>query len=370
MSDSDLATIALAADRLPEAASWADGFVVRLPASLAEIIAASPNSFCDASAREQARNAARELRLRAAFTPDPPASSRLPISYHSVPGPARQLIARLIGRAQRSRDASWGRFPGWPIDLSADFAADLAGEPGITYGRTPVLLSHDIDSPEGLRNLAEMFLPLEEAIGARSANYIVPCAWEVDHGLLSEVKHRGHEIGVHGYDHANRTPFCNAEERRRRLQAGRAFADRYGAIGYRAPSLLRTEALLADLGSFYRYDSSIPTSGGAFPVPNNGCASARPWRMGQLWEIPLTLPRDGSLRFLGYPAAEITQLWRKTAEMIARSGGVVSLLTHCERRFSGNELMLDAYRSFLEWISGDSRFEFMRMDELTARLEA
>jgi hypothetical protein len=154
------------------------------------------------------------------------------------------------------------------------------------------------------------------------------------------------------------------------LDAGRAFGDRYGATGYRAPSLLRTAALIADLGPRYRYDTSIPTSGGAFPVPNNGCASARPWRIGSLWEIPLTLPRDGSLRFLGYQPQAIGALWRDTAVTIARSGGIVSLLTHCESGFSGNPAMLAAYRGFLEWLAGDSRFEFTRADQLVERLDA
>ena len=46
------------------------------------------------------------------------------------------------------------------------------------------------------------------------------------------------------------------------------------------------------------------------------------------------------------------------AEWIARSGGVVFLLTHCEERFSGNPDMLDAYRRFLRWVADDRRFAF------------
>jgi peptidoglycan/xylan/chitin deacetylase (PgdA/CDA1 family) len=282
----------------------------------------------------------------------------------------RQLIAGAMGRWQRRRERAWARYPGWPLDLSADLAADLAGAPTVTFARTPVLLTHDIDSAEGLENLVAMFLPIEEAAGARSTSYVVPCAWPLDHARIAETAARGHEIGVHGYDHANRTPFASPEERRRRLEAGRRFGDRYGAAGYRAPSLLRTAALLADLAPLYRYDASIPTSGGAFPVPNNGCASARPWRIGGLWEVPLTLPRDGSLRFLGHPAEAIGQMWRDAAAAIAGSGGIVSLLTHCERSFSGNPAMLDTYRGFLEWLAGDGRFEFARTDRLIDGLDA
>jgi peptidoglycan/xylan/chitin deacetylase (PgdA/CDA1 family) len=174
------------------------------------------------------------------------------------------------------------------------------------------------------------------------------------------VAARGHEAGVHGFDHSNRTPFANATERARRLDAARPLVERYVMIGYRAPSLLRTRSLLQDLSSRYRYDSSIPTSGGPFPVPNNGCATARPFVVERIAEIPVTLPRDGSLRFLGYSPREIARLWIECADTIARSGGIVTLLTHCERRFSGNPRMLDAYRRFLDYVAGaGDRFRFV-----------
>jgi peptidoglycan/xylan/chitin deacetylase (PgdA/CDA1 family) len=55
------------------------------------------------------------------------------------------------------------------------------------------------------------FLDIEETAGARSTSFVVPCAWPLDHGLLQQLHDRGHEIGVHGYDHANRTPFAAPE---------------------------------------------------------------------------------------------------------------------------------------------------------------
>ena len=261
----------------------------------------------------------------------------------------------------RHRVDRWAAFPGWPIDLSADLLEDLRGSPPSPFtGRpAPVVLTHDIDSPEGLVNLSSMFTPLEEAAGARSTSYIVPCAWRIDHGLVGELVARGHDVGVHGYDHSNTTPFASDDERRRRLDAARPFADRYRVTGYRAPSLLRTRALLRDLGARYQYDSSIPTSGGLFPVPNNGCATARPFVVEGIVELPLTLPRDGSLRFLGHSPDEIARMWIECADLVARSRGVVVLLTHCERRFSGRSGMLDAYRRFLEHVrERPDRFAF------------
>ncbi len=361
MSGDSLITVRVAGVETNPRLAWAAGMDVALPPEAAAYLADLPHAGAVTPAEMAQRIAhTQSLRLHAAFTLAPPTSTRLPFSYQMVPPWARTLIGHLIGRIQRARVAAWAAFPRWPLDLSADFLADLYSLPPPPYagGPTPVLLSHDIDTPEGLRNAVRFFLPIEEAIAARSSNYIVPLAWPIEYRLLDEMLARGHEVGIHGYDHSNSTPFAADDERRRRVAAARPLVERYGVIGYRAPSLLRTPALIEDLATLYRYDSSIPTSGGLFPIPNNGCASARPFWLGRILEIPLTLPRDGSLRFLGHSPRQIAALWHRCAERIAASGGIVSLLTHCEHRFSGNPPMLDAYRRFLESLAGDNRFVF------------
>ena len=346
-------------------AAWAEGLRVQWPASLVEragwrrCIDAHGDLRVPEGAVDVRAADVQALREQRAFTDRPPASARLPVGYRIVPGWARAIVATAIGRWNRRRSDRWGAFPAWPLDLSADALDDLreGGDPVVRPA--PVLVTHDIDSPEGLANLVDRFLPLEESVGARSTNYIIPCAGSIDEGRLREVLARGHAIGVHGYDHSNRTPFVPPAERAHRLDAGRAFADRYGATGYRAPSLLRTRALLRDVGARFRYDSSIPTSGGLFPVPNNGCATARPFLVEGTPELPVSLPRDGMLRFLGYAPAQILEIWIECAERIARARGVVVLLTHCERRFSGAPPMLDTYRRFLEYTAAHpDRFAF------------
>lgn len=369
MADGALARVRVDAAALPPSASWADGLEVTLPTNLARRIASGEAQASGDLGRSEAVGAA-ALRDRRAYLTSPPASGRLPISYRSVPGPIRRMIVNAIGRVQSRREASWAAFPSWPLDLSADFYADISSTPTICCDPpTPVLLTHDIDSPEGLDNLVQLFLPIEEQAGACSANFIVPCAWPVDEGLVRETLRRGHEIGVHGFDHSNRTAFASSTDRRERLAAGCRFATRFDARGYRAPSLVRSRELLADLDGLYIYDSSIPTSGGPFPVGNNGCASARPWRIGGVWELPLSLPRDGSLRFLGHGPDEIASMWLKGADRICRAKGVVNLLTHCEFGFSGNKPMLAAYSRFLMTIAADARFAFVLPRQLVARLE-
>ena len=348
-------------------ALWAEGLRVRLPASLLDRgawrRAPGPDGDLEIPPGPASVSGEDVVRLREwrAFTDERPASARLPFNYRLVPGWARALIASAIGRSKRRHVDRWAAFPGWPIDLSADLLDDLrdTSTAPLSARRAPVVVTHDIDSAEGLTSLVTNFLPLEEACGARSSSYVVPCAWRLDHALLGELIARGHEVGVHGYDHSNTTPFATSDERARRLDGARSFAERYGATGYRAPSLLRTRQLLRDLAGRYRYDSSIPTSGGLFPTPNNGCATARPFFIEGIAELPISLPRDGTLRFLGYTPDEIVCVWIECAELIARARGVVVLLTHCERRFSGHPRMLDAYRQFLDYLRDrPERFAF------------
>jgi peptidoglycan/xylan/chitin deacetylase (PgdA/CDA1 family) len=353
--------------------AWAAGRTFKLPASVlasTDLLGRAGRQggvTIDATLPRPAADDAHRLRLRNAFTEERPASARLPFSYRWVPGVVRHSVACIIGRRVRSREDRWADFPGWPLDQSADFLADLcARSTAPAADRTPVLLTHDIDSAEGLTNLVRVFLPLEEAVGARSTNFVVPCAWPLDYGALAECTARGHEIGIHGFDHRNRTCFAAPAERAARLAAGARLGRTHAARGYRAPSLLRTPELLHDLAAHYDYDSSIPTSGGPFPTPNNGCASARPFLIGPLLEIPLSLPRDGSLRFLGYSERDILRLWLQCADLIADGRGVVVLLTHCEARFSGNPAMLGAYRELLKHFRCSSRFAWATGSQLAS----
>src|SRR5262245_7362788 len=226
-SDS-LVTLRIASIGSRPRAAWTEGLAVCFPASVLartgwrHAIAPNgdlriPSGPTSISAEDVAR-----LRERRAFTDERPVSARLPFRYHAVPGSIRALVATAIGRGKASRVSRWAAFPGWPIDLSADVLDDLRDDAPAQHpaaAPTPVVITHDIDSPEGLTNLVASFLPLEEVNGARSTSYIVPCAWPIDHARVGEVVARGHEVGVHGFDHGNTTPFAGAEERARRLDA-------------------------------------------------------------------------------------------------------------------------------------------------------
>lgn len=347
----------------PAPYDWADGLRIKAPAGFFE----QTGGWLDGSAPARPGYDAGDLakfQEHAAWTHRPPASGRLPFAYHRVPAWLRIMAARGLGRWQAHRLEDAEAFPQWPLDLSVDFLADLLKPPTTPVGTTPVLVTHDIDSPEGLDNLLRHFAPLEERLGARSVNYIVPCKWPLDHGLLSELVARGHRLGVHGYDHANRTPFCDTDERRRRVAATMPLIERYSIKGYRAPSLCRTPALFDELAKHFVYDSSIPTSGGLFPLPDNGCASARPFRLRGLLELPVSMPRDGSLLFLGHAPDAVLALWKTCAIRLIRSRGLIVLLTHCEKHFCGRDSMLRVYEALLTFLREQAHVAFTTETEL------
>ena len=349
----------------PSFARWACGLPIALPVKSMTNFDRYRNgndfalpTVLSPSEKQEVEAVARFLAGLCCFTEAPPISGRLPFSYHVIPERVRDIIAKIIGAYQKQRESAWAHFPGWPLDLSVDAWRDAACEQPRPERRTPVILTHDLDSPEGLDSFLEYFSSLEIAHGARSVCYIVPCKWSLNFTQLDTLTKFGHELGIHGFDHANRTPFLDRGQMDERIEAARHTLSAYPVKGYRAPSLLRTPALYSALVKHFAYDSSIPTSGGLYPCPNNGCASARPLRIRQLPVIPLSLPRDGSLRFLGYSPAFILKLWQTYSLRIAESGGIVVLLTHCEKRFSGNAAMLNVYQKFLAWVESNERLYF------------
>lgn len=342
---------------------WAENLPLAIPRGLAAQlgVAEGQSVRCSDFGALDARWAA-ELREAAVWITKKPLSSSLPFSYQRVPPWLRSLAARGIGLWQRRRQEVWASFPRWPLDLSADILEDLAA-PRPAARQHLVVLSHDLESKEELSNALRHFFPLEEAVGARSTNYVVPCGPPLDHDGLQELVSRGHELGVHGYDHANLSAFLPPELCRERMQKARQVLSAYPVAGFRAPSLIRTPQLLRTLASFFSYDSSIPTTGGLFPQPNNGCASARPFGLEGITVLPVSMPRDAALMFLGYAPDAILELWKTCARQIMDSGGIVVLLTHCGARFSGNEEMLACYEALLRWLAEQPGCSFVTARE-------
>ncbi len=361
--------------------SWMQGMKFLWPQAIIEQLTKNEGTLF---ARARVRNETMSLRIsphellgvkdclkemlgKIIFTPEP-ASSKLPFSYQRVPHRIRWLVASMLVRINKLRIKRRLVFPQWPLDLSVDALNDILTVNSGDLDRHPqayVLLTHDIDTPESLKYLPG-FLEVEESFGVHSTNFVVPCGWDIDHGILERAFGQGHEIGIHGFNHDNRTPFLPRDEMAARIESAAALMTKYAAKGYRAPSLLRSKLLIDVLANYFTYDSSIPNTDGFYSGTGTGCATARPFHLGSLIEIPLTLPSDANLLFQGFRPGEILSLWMDSAKKLIRSGGIVHLLTHCEKRYSGNKTMLGIYREFVSFLKSNA-LEFKTLAEAASQ---
>ena len=245
---------------------------------------------------------------------DRPVESRTRGSLGSVP--------RLAARPQR----------GSPVRSQP---ADGASVP---TGPAPVVLTHDIDSPEGLRNLVDRFLPARRS-GRRAVDEL--------HRAVRVGGRRGARSGRSAA--AATTSACTATitatsrrlrttgERRRRLDAARPFAERTAPPGIARRRCCGRGRCCAIWPAAIATTAASRRRAACFPCRTTAARARGRSAIEGILELPLSMPRDGSLRFLGYSPDEIAALWIDCADLIARSRGVVVLLTHCERRFSGDD---------------------------------
>ena len=158
------------------------------------------------------------------------------------------------------------RFPNWPIEISLHRLEALVlglverviGEPLPWLSTWPepyewaVVLTHDVERAAGYANI-KVVREIEERYGLRSAWYFVPERdYQVEDELLDELRASGCEIGLHGLRHDGRDMARSVFPTR--LEAMRAYADRWNVQGFRGPSTHRDRLLLQQLG--VEHDSS------------------------------------------------------------------------------------------------------------------
>ncbi len=287
----------------------------------------------------------------------------LPFHYHKIPFRIAlgrvQTIMRL-GISSRFRHVS---FPSWPIEGSVDViravflnSLKLIGEVKVSDfwpngKKFAVVLTHDVDTKEGLKDL-EMFSKIEEQAGFRSTCFIVGNYYKKDYKQLDKLVANGHEIGLHGYCHDNKLAYLPIKMIEERINECMAFIKKYDIKGFRSPSLLNSKNLEKVLQRYFLYDSTTPTTEKFLSdFDYGGCCSAFPYFKSNMLEIPLSISMDASLIFLGYSADFIIDIWIKQLDWIRSIGGVAVLNTHPDPHFSGNKKMLNVYRKFINHIS-------------------
>ena len=250
------------------------------------------------------------------------------------------------------------RFPRWPVEPSLHDVFDLVLEllddpddpvPWIAAWPAPyrwaIVLTHDVETSYGLTHLS-LLRELELEAGFRSSWNLVPRRYEVSDELVAELTRDGFEVGVHGLYHDGRD-LESPELIRRRLPEIRRWAERWAAVGFRAPATHRAWDAMPTLG--FEYDTSYPDTD-PFEPQAGGCCSWLPFTHGDMVELPITLPQDHTLyEILREPALE---RWRSKADAVRERGGMALLITHPDYMVPPERLR--DYRDFLAFAAADA----------------
>jgi peptidoglycan/xylan/chitin deacetylase (PgdA/CDA1 family) len=259
---------------------------------------------------------------------------------------AKRLIPRRVQLAARrvyTRWVGYPEFPAWPLDDSVAlllrfYARLLLGAETDTMRfrwfwpgkfRAAALLTHDVETAEGLR-LALELADLEEERGFRSSFNVVAAWYPVDQGILRELRERGFEIGLHGLRH-DHSLFNSYSAFHGQLPAIRRAARAFEATGFRSPSTHRVHDWLAELP--LSYDCSVPHSDPFEPMPG-GCCTLWPYFIGEVVELPYTLPQDHTLFTVLQKRSAAT--WISLVEAIESRYGLIQCLSHPDPGYLGD----------------------------------
>jgi len=262
----------------------------------------------------------------------------------------------LAARRMHVRWTGLPEFPRWPLDdsivqltrfyalclLAAADAQELDFRWFWPNGHHAcVMLTHDVDSGEGLR-LAVQLADLEEERGFRSAFNVVAAHYPVDYGIVRELDARGFEIGLHGLHH-DRSLFSSRREFERQLPLLRDAVAQLGATGFRSPATHRVVDWLSELP--VEYDTTMFHSDPYEPQPG-GCCTLWPFHVDRIVELPYTLPQDHTLfTLLRQRSAET---WLRQADEIEARFGLIHCLSHPDPGYLGDADKRALYVEFLD----------------------
>lgn len=285
-------------------------------------------------------------------------ASQLDVFYR-----VKRVIPRSVQLAARRALIRWqGRpsFPAWPLDHSAIELLRLYGHSlcrvnGVSDlrfrwfwpegQRAAAILTHDVESAAGLRNTIRI-ADLEEARGLRSSFNLVAMGYPIDEGIVTELRCRGFEVGVHGVHH-DRSLFSSRATFEAQLPEIARAVDRFHAAGFRSPSTHRVIGWLAELP--VDYDCTVPHSDPYEPQPG-GCATIWPYLLGDVVELPYTMPQDHTLfTLLGERSIA---LWESQVRGLVSANGLIHCVTHPDPGYLGEPENEARYVELLDLLGG------------------
>lgn len=295
-----------------------------------------------------------------------------------------QLIARRKRASIQRR-----KFAGiWPIDPSAG-RKPLGWTGWPENKRFALVLTHDVDSTKGYSHIADL-IACEREMGFRSCFNFVAEGYDISDDIRNELQHDGFEVGVHGLTHDGLFFVGSDKEFLTRAVRINSYLDKWGAVGFRAPTMRRDFNRLmrlniaydsssfdtdpfepdpdgvATIFPFLVYLPSRSTEETAFlPHEEQGVRFSCDYPLGNdhvsleppashFVELPYTLPQDHCLFII--LREKTNGIWKEKLDWIAENGGMALLNAHPDyMSFSGHpngpeEYPVEMYREFLSHV--------------------
>jgi len=274
-----------------------------------------------------------------------------------IPVPVRQLL-------QRGRNRSIDVANDWflPTEFSRDFHWTTSLDPDLQVIHPwpdghpmATCLTHDVETQTGV-GLVDRLATLEESLGFRSAWNFVPHKYKLDHGLISDLQDRGHEICIHGYNHDGRL-FESRRTFNHRMRHINAAMRNLRSRGFRAPMVHRNlrwmQALDAD------YDASC-FDVDPFQAMSGGIGSMWPFIAGKLVELPYTMPQDHTL--LVTLGETTPRIWIEKLAYLRQHSAMALMITHPD--YLDTPAALKVYDEFLKHLCEQSNAWFALPQEI------
>lgn len=292
----------------------------------------------------------------------------MPFDYQRVPGPIRFWLSRWSS-------VGGGSLVEPEVAFARDVvrACDAVALPWPAPARAALGLSHDVDTARGL-DPAERLLDLEERLGVRSTIFLPGELAERHEARIRGWQARGFEVGLHDVRHDNRLPDLDEPMLARRLDRIAAVASAFGMRGFRAPSFWIRAATLARLPPPLVYDSSLPSLRGAPRASRiasaGGTGTCRPFRIGRVWELSVTLPVDDDLLRAGLGAPERLATLARWIAAVSERGGAAIFVDHQEPHLSGNARGHAALEAWLRAHAGAAELWVAPLGAIARRLKS
>jgi peptidoglycan/xylan/chitin deacetylase (PgdA/CDA1 family) len=268
-----------------------------------------------------------------------------------IPRPVQLALRRRYVDAQAKMN-----FPAWPIedeivDRVRAFEGRVISEAGVfcrlAYWpkgvRFAFVITHDVEWDSGLKR-APALLEVERELGFVSSWNLVPERYPIDWAIVNRLRQAGSEIGIHGLRHDGRL-FSSKRVFQSRLKKIEEYAKSWGAVGFRSPSTLRNPEWMKLMT--FEYDSSFPDTDPYEPQPG-GCCAVWPYFLGEMVELPLTMPQDHTLyEILRH---QDLRLWNDKVDWLEAAGGLVLINVHPDYMMTSERLR--HYEAFLVSMKG------------------